>query len=556
MLSSLEKNKNLSTRQIHLRRYSDESIGLAAGGTTSEPTLPVIDPISPGQAPGQGPHTPRSLLYPPGGHPAQRGRAVSDLATTRPTGSLAPFRDRSKTPDLLVTSDTESDSPEEPWTEEAVSNGKSSAEQNGGPSTSGRKTQGPDHIDLPVVAAVKTAAPLSPVPPPTAAGFLTPSLLVSDADAVYSPSASPSRRASRPPSIRLPRPSIDSSIYGHDIVDDWKRIKYWPYDYLPPPQHLFEVLFPTLRNLSSKSFLQQVLAIAAVPSVFLLTITLPVVEDTKNNASTSPINASSLLPPESPSSYHSTAPPTPHPLASPGPPPQPAPWNRWLVATQCITAPVFITTLIFPPSLLSTLYALIAGLVLLFVLLSTTHRTIAPRYHSALTFFGFIVAITWISTIATEVVGVLKALGTIFAISDAILGLTIFAVGNSLGDLVADITVARLGFPVMALSACFGGPMLNILLGIGGSGLYMTTREKRNGKPYHIEISSTLVISAGTLLLTLLVLAVWVPLNRWRMSRRIGWTLVGIWVASTIANVAVEVTGVGKKWGGKKHHDS
>ena len=35
--------------------------------------------------------------------------------------------------------------------------------------------------------------------------------------------------------------------------------------------------------------------------------------------------------------------------------------------------------------------------------------------------------------------------------------------GNSLADLVANITIARMGYPVMALSACFGGPMFSML---------------------------------------------------------------------------------------------
>lgn len=140
----------------------------------------------------------------------------------------------------------------------------------------------------------------------------------------------------------------------------------------------------------------------------------------------------------------------------------------------------------------------------------------------------------------------LKALGVILGISDAILGLTIFAVGNSLGDLVADVTVARLGFPVMALSACFGGPMLNILLGIGISGIYMTVRPMSDAY-YAIEVSSTLIISAVTLLGTLLFLLIAVPLSGWRMTRSVGWSLVGIWAVSTVVNVIVEVTGVGKQ---------
>ena len=101
-----------------------------------------------------------------------------------------------------------------------------------------------------------------------------------------------------------------------------------------------------------------------------------------------------------------------------------------------------------PASLLRhILYSLIISLCMLAILLLTTTPNRPPRWRSMLCFLGFAVAIAWISTIANEVVGVLRALGVILNMSDAILGLTIFAVGNSLGDLVADITVARLGFP-------------------------------------------------------------------------------------------------------------
>lgn len=236
-------------------------------------------------------------------------------------------------------------------------------------------------------------------------------------------------------------------------------------------------------------------------------------------------------------------------------------WNRWLVATQIFTAPFFVVLLYWANTdpdlsgrrlLLFILISLIVSLVLLAILLMTTTVARPPRYRYLLCFLGFIVSISWISTIANEVVGVLKALGVILGISDAILGLTIFAVGNSLGDLVADITVARLGYPVMALSACFGGPMLNILLGIGLSGLFMTIkagREKHQRhpnkpvkyKPYLIDVGDTLIISGITLLVTLLGLLVFVPLNKWRMDRKIGWGLMALWSASTIANVVVEI---------------
>jgi len=240
-------------------------------------------------------------------------------------------------------------------------------------------------------------------------------------------------------------------------------------------------------------------------------------------------------------------------------------WNRWLVALQIFTAPLFVVVIIWANNVDGdlrllvqlVLYSLLGSLVAFSILVLTTTPSKPPKYRFVLCFLGFVVAIAWISTIANEVVGVLKAFGVILGISDAILGLTIFAVGNSLGDLVADITVARLGYPVMALSACFGGPMLNILLGIGISGLYMTTKEadekhhkhpnkKMKYKPYEIEVSGTLMVSAITLLVTLVGLLIVVPLNKWVMSRRIGWGLIILWGISTIINVGVEVSGV---WG-------
>lgn len=104
-------------------------------------------------------------------------------------------------------------------------------------------------------------------------------------------------------------------------------------------------------------------------------------------------------------------------------------------------------------------------------------------------------------------------------------------------------------------SACFGGPMLNILLGIGIGGVYMMVQaanhrhKKHPDKPfkyhsYNIQIGGTLMISAITLLITLLGLLIIVPMNKWVMSRKIGYGLIVLWMISTIVNVVVELTGV------------
>ncbi|KAF2033910.1 sodium/calcium exchanger protein-like protein [Setomelanomma holmii] len=432
--------------------------------------------------------------------------------------------------------------------------------------------------------------------------------------------------STRPPSIRPRSPSAspEESIFPKDpfAPDPVKTPRWWPARLLPPPGILFGTLFPTLTNWEEKNIWEKILGVVAGLPVFLLTITLPVVEPQKDEnegghaelsmdfglpPALTPLDRSFdshgrsiVLPPESlatpgtsmnmkgsfppdhrrnGASFSTTTSTNPHvfitsednvaqsPEELPALPTpsvsEPKQWNRWLVILQIFTAPLFMVVIVWanlspddPRALLRhILYSLIASLCLLAFILITTTPNRPPKWRSLLCFLGFAVAIAWISTIANEVVGVLRTLGVILNMSDAILGLTIFAVGNSLGDLVADITVARLGFPIMALSACFGGPMLNILLGIGLSGCYMTITkgEHRHEKhpdvpvhfsPYHIAVSTTLVISGATLLFTLAGLLVAVPMRRWKMDKTIGWGLVILWIVSTFANVLVEVLGL------------
>jgi len=66
--------------------------------------------------------------------------------------------------------------------------------------------------------------------------------------------------------------------------------------------------------------------------------------------------------------------------------------------------------------------------------------------------------------IANEILAVLFTFGVVFHLSDAILGLTILAWGNSIGDFVADVTMAKQNAPRMGFSACYGAPLLSKFL--------------------------------------------------------------------------------------------
>ena len=370
-----------------------------------------------------------------------------------------------------------------------------------------------------------------------------------------------------PPSISLPLPhasavdgdAVDGDMLRERLLNDGNSSQTLPGETnptqskshnlssgsLPVLQLIAAKLFPTMQGFGDKSLLGKIMALMALPSVFLLAITLPVVEengsykDPEFKQCTPDVAPPLLIEPGSPQSFSAMQNPVQSSTTEQG---DAGDWNRWLHSVQCIFAPLFVTFVLFSdsPSLKKLLLcALLIGLISLFLLKTFTSPNRRPKYHHLFCYLGFIVSISWISTIANEVVGVLKTIGVIFNISDAILGLTIFAVGNSLGDLVADITIAKLGYPVMALSACFGGPMMNILLGVGISGIYLAA--VRDGKIYRVQVSSTLVISAVTLLVTLVFLLVAVPLNRWRMSKRIGWTMITLWCISTIVSLCVEM---------------
>ena len=72
-------------------------------------------------------------------------------------------------------------------------------------------------------------------------------------------------------------------------------------------------------------------------------------------------------------------------------------------------------------------------------------------------------AIVWTYITANEIVNLIQTFGVILNVNNVIMGLTFLAWGNSIADVVADVTLARQGFPRMSLSACIGGPLFSIL---------------------------------------------------------------------------------------------
>lgn len=308
-----------------------------------------------------------------------------------------------------------------------------------------------------------------------------------------------------------------------DCIPELKPVFWWPYSILPPPHIILATLFPTLQGWRSKTWWDRFVSTISVPSIFLLVLTLPVVEpeededdhtdvtiasqsgldgtargvnrlaqpteqregnaeweryrdhEIRSNSRSSSCRQSPHLPAltnentlvNTPGAAEIASTAVTNKALSDFPSAEngtadPGTWNRWLVCVQLFTGPLFAVFIVWVNQLdewenpkrtlvKMVLYSLLLSLVLLAILVIITVEHIRPKHHYTLCFMGFVISIAWISTIAGEVVGVLQTLGVVLDISEALLGLTIFAAGNSVGDLVADITVARLGHPVMAL---------------------------------------------------------------------------------------------------------
>jgi sodium/potassium/calcium exchanger 6 len=298
-------------------------------------------------------------------------------------------------------------------------------------------------------------------------------------------------------------------------------------------------LFPTLHHFRKQSLIGKIASIFAAPAVLALTVTLPVIVTPSQFCSASReklygddaplvgfeeegVQRALIAEEEAQESIHEVK------------------FNKWLMAVQCAIAPVFCVGVLFTDAenrnwLL--LAATIGGLAMALLVAVFAGKGERLSGRMAACSMGFLVSIVWIMAIADEVVNVLQAFGFIFGLSDAIIGLTIFAVGNSLADLVANMTVAAFA-PIMGFSACFGSPMLNILLGIGISGTYIISQ---TGRDYELDFSRSLHVSTIALLCLLGATLVFVPLNRYHLTRMWGILLILSYVTIMIINIAVEL---------------
>ena len=128
-----------------------------------------------------------------------------------------------------------------------------------------------------------------------------------------------------------------------------------------------------------------------------------------------------------------------------------------------------------------------------------------------------------------ELVALLEYFGTLSGIPHEVLGLTVLAWGNSIGDLSTNSAMARRGLSNMAMTACFAGPIFNILTALSVGFMWYLTAEHLNSVPVKLMVRKRFMLWSFYALSALLILNKWITAMtrilavRWEVEMREDW---------------------------------
>lgn len=188
---------------------------------------------------------------------------------------------------------------------------------------------------------------------------------------------------------------------------------------------------------------------------------------------------------------------------------------------------------------------------------------------------GILNVILWISLLANSLIEMLAIYQKLTQISQGILGLTIFAWGNSISDLISNVAMCRLykkrpqndledlnrtatKFFMISCTSCLGGVLLNSMGGIGISGLIaMSFVHKSSDSSWflrYVELKGDrgtsdhkFIVSCIALIVQVVLLAVFFgtpqPIHEWfkKNMKPIGLGMCCIWALATLCNVFLEI---------------
>ncbi|KAK7377895.1 hypothetical protein VNO80_03328 [Phaseolus coccineus] len=224
-------------------------------------------------------------------------------------------------------------------------------------------------------------------------------------------------------------------------------------------------------------------------------------------------------------------------------------WSKPYAVISVTLAPVLLAVLFNTQSenvgsrssLVTYIVASLIGIVLGNMACVTTDRC-SPPTKSLFPWLvgGFAMSVTWTYIIAAELVSVLVSIGSIIGVSPSMLGLTVLAWGNSLGDFIANGAMALNGGAdgvQMAISGCYAGPMFNTLMGLGLPLVLSAWSEYPHPyvTPKDPSLYATILFLSGGLLWALVIL----PKKSMKLDKSLGVGLLSVYLCFLVIRIAL-----------------
>ncbi|OAY73231.1 Cation/calcium exchanger 1 [Ananas comosus] len=214
-------------------------------------------------------------------------------------------------------------------------------------------------------------------------------------------------------------------------------------------------------------------------------------------------------------------------------------WSKPFAVASAALAPLLLTALWnsqsndmgFREKLTAYMFGALMGTLLAIIATETTESAAPPKKCLFPWLLGgFSMSVIWTYMLARELVALLVSIGHIIGISASILGITVLAWGNSLGDLIADVAMAinggRDGVQI-AISGCYAGPIFNTLIGLGLS--FVVASWYAYPDPFAVPSDTSLCVTLGFLFGALLWASLVLYCTGMKLNRVLGIGLLGIY---------------------------
>jgi sodium/potassium/calcium exchanger 6 len=222
-------------------------------------------------------------------------------------------------------------------------------------------------------------------------------------------------------------------------------------------------------------------------------------------------------------------------------------WSRAYAVTSALLAPLLLAAITCPLTPTFLLGGALTGALLAIAAASTTDAAKPPsgRY-ARLPWLvgGFLMSVLWSYVLARELVSLLVSTGIIAGIPASVLGVTVLAWGNSLGDLVSDVAMATQDGAAgaqTAVAGCYAGPAFNMVVGLG---LSMTIAAAGTyPEPYEVPVEASTYVTVGFLVAGLAWALAVLPARGMRLDAVLGAGLLALYLCFLAVRLA-DVVGV------------